>query len=284
MVHSGGTLVLHGYSHQFDDRPNPYSGTSGSDYEFYTAHIDAQNDVQLDGPVPGDSLQWAADRMRRGRAELTMVGLPDPGAFEFPHYAGSADDYRAADAVFGVRYDQGTYFGGWCPAGACGTGTAQSSELYQQFFPYPVRDVYGSVVVPENLGNIAPDAYNNNAPRLPTDLIDAAQAMTVVRDGVASFFYHPFLGIDQLRETVRGIEALGYRFVSPFEVLSDPVRGDATMRSAQPDKKLTEPNEKTVAPTAPSPTRAPSGEHRHRGGCDSHIARLPARRRWGRRR
>ncbi|MGH3547693.1 MAG: DUF2334 domain-containing protein [Pseudonocardiaceae bacterium] len=225
MAARGGTLVLHGYSHQFADRPNPYSGTSGSDYEFYTAHVDAQNYVQMDGPVPGDSAQWAADRMQRGRTELTKVGLPDPGAFEFPHYAGSAEDYRAANAVFGVRYDQGTYFGGWCPDGACGAGTAHPAELYQQYFPYPVRDVYGSVVVPENIGNIAPEAYNNNAPRLPADLIDAARAMTVVRDGLASFFYHPFLGVDRLRETVRGIEALGYRFVSPLDVLSDPVRG-----------------------------------------------------------
>ncbi len=250
MVSNGGTLLLHGYTHQFGDQPNPYSGTSGSDYEFYTAHVDAHNDVQLDGPVPGDSAQWAADRMRRGRAALTTVGLPDTGAFEFPHYAGSTDDYRAVNAMFGVRYDQGTYFGGWCPGGACGTGTAQPSELYQQYFPYPVRDVYGSVVVPENLGNITPEAYNNNAPRLPADLIDGARAMTVVRDGVASFFYHPFLGVDRLRETVHGIEALGYRFVSAYDLLSDPVRGDTkALSGGRPDREGSgEFNGKAVGP------------------------------------
>jgi hypothetical protein len=37
----------------------------------------------------------------------------------------------------------------------------------------------------------------------------------VVRDGVAVFFYHPEDSISYPRQTVNGLKALGYTFVSP---------------------------------------------------------------------
>jgi uncharacterized protein YdaL len=87
-----------------------------------------------------------------------------------------------------------------------------------QFFPYAVTDVYGSKVLPENLGNYEPQAYNQHPPRLPADMLATAKRNLVVRDGFASFFYHPYLGVEALAETVTGIQALGYTFVSPSEV------------------------------------------------------------------
>ena len=36
-----------------------------------------------------------------------------------------------------------------------------------------------------------------------------------MRDGFASFYFHPFFELSMLRETVDGIRALGYTFVSP---------------------------------------------------------------------
>jgi uncharacterized protein YdaL len=219
-VDRGATLVSHGYTHQYEDLRNPYSGVSASDYEFYLAYVDEQNDVQLSGPVPSDSKGWAAERMARARAEFVRVELPAPAIFEFPHYTASAVDYQAAHEQFGVRYDQGTYFASLCPAGACSTAADPSSTgLFQQYFPYPVRDVYGSVVIPENIGNIS-EAFNNNEARTPQDLIDNARAMTVVRDGVASGFFHPFLPIGQLEEVVTGIQQLGFEFVAPADILA----------------------------------------------------------------
>jgi uncharacterized protein YdaL len=217
----GATIIMHGYSHQHADAANPYDGVSAGDFEFYTAHVDEQNAVRLDAPVPEDSRQWASDRLAVGRAEFTRVGLADPGIFEFPHYAGSAVDYQAVHDMFGVRYDQGTYFSGQCPQGRCSTTEDPGSAgLSSQYFPYPVRDVYGSVVVPENLGNIS-DAYNNNAARTAQDVVDAAGAMTVVRDGVASTFFHPFLPLSELQAVVDGIQADGFRFVSPSDIVHD---------------------------------------------------------------
>ncbi|HEX6870810.1 MAG TPA: DUF2334 domain-containing protein, partial [Micromonosporaceae bacterium] len=185
---------------------------------FYLAHVDNANNVQLDGPVPGDSLQWASHRMALSRGEFVRAGLPDPDIFEFPHYTAARPDYQAVNEMFGVRYDQGSYFDGLCPGGDCGRQARDAGEMFQQFFPYPVRDVYGSVVIPEDLGNIS-EAYNNNPARGPADILAAAAATTVVRDAVASAFYHPFLGTGQLAQVVDGIRALGYTFVSPYQML-----------------------------------------------------------------
>lgn len=214
----GGILTMHGLSHQFADRGNPYRGTSADDYEFYLAHVDKNNNVQLDGPVPQDSTAWAKDRMQLGRGEFRRVGLPDPELFEFPHYTASMASYEAANEVFGVRYDQGTYFGGLCPAGHCDKRPGKPGELFQQFFPFLVRDVYGSVVIPENLLNVSA-SYNNNPPRSVQDVLDNAAAMGVVRDAVVSTYYHPFLGTGRLAQVVSGIKKLGYTFVSPYDLL-----------------------------------------------------------------
>jgi uncharacterized protein YdaL len=117
--------------------------------------------------------------------------------------------------MFSSRYDRGLYFPGVLSGGA-----VDHTKLVGQFFPYAVRDVYGTALVPENLGNIEPEPFNNHPARLPADLVAAAQANLVVRDGVASFFYHPYLGTGYLKQTVEGVQALGYTFVSASAVLA----------------------------------------------------------------
>jgi uncharacterized protein YdaL len=210
----GGTLLMHGYTHQHAEHANPYRGVSAEDYEFYLAHIDARDNVVLDGPVPEDSRRWAANRIAAGARVMRTVGLPEPTIFEFPHYAGSAEDYRAVAEAFGVRYERAMYFPGPL-AGA----PADHAAAVEQFFPYPVRDVYGTAVVPENLGNYVPVGLNNRAARHPADLIATARLNRVVRDGFASFFYHPYLGVGPLAEIIEGIREAGYEFVTPEEAL-----------------------------------------------------------------
>ena len=90
-----------------------------------------------------------------------------------------------------------------------------TTAVASQFFPYVVRDVYGSKVLPENLGSVNPARWHTYQSRLPEDIIRAARANLVVRDGFASFFFHPFLDLHYLKTTVRGIRALGYTFVDP---------------------------------------------------------------------
>ncbi|BFV56865.1 polysaccharide deacetylase family protein [Kitasatospora sp. CMC57] len=229
LIANGGTMLMHGYTHQFSNIANPYNGVSGDDFEFYRAQCSitqyppyqfrtpCQNTdwVIHQGPVPGDSAAWAQSRITAATAEFRAAGLPVPTIFEFPHYAGSAVDYRTVEPLFAARYERSLYFGG-----VLSGGSIDYSMLIGQFFPYPVHDVYGETVLPENLGNYEPIMSNNNPPRLPADMIASAKLNLVVRDGYASFFYHPSYGLNPLKQTVTGIKALGYTFISPATALA----------------------------------------------------------------
>ncbi len=209
MQSHGGTLLMHGYTHQYSNVPNPYNGVSADDFEFYLAHVDAANNVVYDGPVAEDSQAWAQGRITDSFATFTAAGLGKPTIFEFPHYAGSDVDNRAVAASFQVRYDRGLY-----PSGALRGGTLDNSKIIGQFFPYTVRDIYGALVVPENIGNVELEPFNNHPPHLPADIVASAQLNTAVRDGVASFFFHPYLDVSYLKPIVDGVQAAGYTFVS----------------------------------------------------------------------
>jgi uncharacterized protein YdaL len=210
-VSLGGELVMHGTTHQYASAPNPYDGVSASDFEFWTAFVDERDRVVLHGPVAEDSADWARERVDRGLREFAAAGLPRPTTFEYPHYAGSAVDSRAIAELLPTAYHRGFYF-----PGQLGGGELDVARGYGQYFPYVVRDVYGWKVLPENLGNYQPVAYNAGVPVvLVDDLVRFARANRVVRDGFASFFFHPFFDVGILEEIVRGIQAEGYTFVSP---------------------------------------------------------------------
>ena len=68
-ISDGGTLVQHGYTHQYSNVDNPFSGVTGDDFEFYRAQCsttsaapytfvapcsDADSVIE-EGPLPGDS-------------------------------------------------------------------------------------------------------------------------------------------------------------------------------------------------------------------------------------
>ncbi|TJZ59373.1 DUF2334 domain-containing protein [Streptomyces piniterrae] len=214
MIGHGGTMVMHGVTHQLDHKPNPYDGVSGSDYEFVTAHQNAKQDVVMDGLVPGHARERTLARLDRGLAEFKAAGLPRPQVFEFPHYAAGPDDYQAVGQRFGYRYDETMTY-----ASSLSGGVPDLRQRDDQFYPYVVRDVYGTAVIPESLGNVEATGHNGRPPRGPKDIVGAARRTLVVRDGVASFFYHPPLGPGKLREILQGIRDLGYRFVGPQDVM-----------------------------------------------------------------
>ena len=206
----GGVLVGHGYTHQWDGASNPYNGVTGDDVEFYRVTEDADGDVNPVGPLPDDrSTAWSEHRIVAANREISAAGLDAPRIFEFPHYFASSTAYRAAARRFAVRWERSTYF-----ANALGGGRVVRKSA-SQFFPYAVRDAYGSKVLPENLGSLSPNAWHSYQARTPRDLIRAARANLAIRDGFAAFYFHPFLDLDLLKRTVDGILALGYTFVDP---------------------------------------------------------------------
>ena len=219
----GGTLIMHGHTHQFERLRNPYDGITGNDFEFYRAHVNKENYVHYDGPVPGDSTPWARARIDKGIEVWKAAGLAAPTIFEFPHYAASAADYAAVDQKFGLRYERAIYFRGTL------AGRPDPGRQDGQFFPYPLRDVYGSWVIPENLGNVELVGYNHNTSRTAAQIVATAKRNLAVRDGFASFFFHAYLGPAQLKLIVPQIKGLGYQFVAPDSLLAE-----ATERPSRP--------------------------------------------------
>ncbi|MFC8918004.1 DUF2334 domain-containing protein [Streptomyces sp. NPDC047821] len=214
LMDHGGTMIMHGVTHQLGTLKNPYHGVSGEDFEFFMAHQDHREFVIPDGLVPGASREWALERIDQGLGEFRAAGLPRPQIWEFPHYAAGPFDYEAVAQDFGYRYDATMVY-----ASSVHGGFPNAHERADQFFPYGVRDVYGTAVIPENLGNVETSGHNGQPPRTAEDIVDAARTNLVVRDGVASFFYHPPLGVDRLDEILRGIRDLGYDFVRPSDVM-----------------------------------------------------------------
>jgi uncharacterized protein YdaL len=206
----GGVMLEHGWTHQYSNIANPYDGVTGDDFEFYRVVENADHTLTWVGPVAEDSATWNRSRIDGAAGDFRRAGLTTPTIFEFPHYSGSATSYREVAKVFGTRYERSLYF-----RGVLTGGNADHSRMVGQLFPYVVRDVYGTKVLPENVGNVEPEDWFQYKARLPGQIIADAQRNLVVRDGFASFYFHPFFDINYLKQTVEGIQAAGYTFVSP---------------------------------------------------------------------
>ena len=87
---------------------------------------------------------------------LAAAGLAAPTIFEFPHYAASEADYTAVKGLFTNAYDRRLYF----PRNSA--GRPDYTRPTGQFFPYDVVDVYGTRIIPENMGNYEPEAFNQH--------------------------------------------------------------------------------------------------------------------------
>jgi|GEM_PF-623776 len=259
MVKGGGQIFLHGYTHQYDATPNPYNGLTGDDCEFFLAQWNEElAETEILGPVPEDSAAWVNDRIDRGLAELSAVGLR-PVAWETPHYIASALDSVEFGKRFAAVSGRVLYFSSLGPYCA------------GQFYPYVIeRDVYGQKVLPENLGNVEPVPFYDYPVRLPEDILRAAQKNLVVRDGWASAYFHPYYDPEYLVDVVDGVRALGYTYVSVPTLVADagpdkttvagaPVvlEGSASGGSA-PYSYLWSPAAGLSDPTAARPTAVPS--------------------------
>ena len=208
MQQHGGVLIEHGYTHQYSNVANPYTGVTGDDCEFFRLTLNPDFTLNYLGPVPEDSAAWATNRVTAAAQEFAAAGLAAFGMFTFPSYLASATDYHVVAQYFTTRAERSLYYVGLL------SGTIDPTRYVGQYFPYVVHDVYDSKVLPDNLGGISPQPYFGIPPRLPADIIADAQRSLVVRDGFASFFYNPSDDISYLRATVQGLKGLGYTFVS----------------------------------------------------------------------
>ncbi len=177
-VAKGGTIILHGASHQL-------RGISGDDYEFW--------DDVTGAPVSYETTDWVAQKIELALKECFANGLY-PLAWETPHYSASMEVYGIVARYFDTFYDR------IMAAEISGT---------QQILPYSlVLKSLGVRLIPENLGYVEvgrPD---------PGPIIINAERMTAVRDGIASFFFHPFVAVKHLKRIVREMKGQGWTFDS----------------------------------------------------------------------
>ncbi len=208
----GATLVAQGLTHQSGQRRNPHQRVSGGDAEYFA--LDLVDGVLVQrGPLQRNGVDDWRGRFAEARRAWGDSGLPRPILFSAPLQAASVEAYAAAREDHAARYDRSLYFPGEADGGA--PDYRRGSRF--QFFPYEAVDIRGDFVIPENLGAPAEG-------RGPERLIEAAERNLAVRDGFASFAF-PWQGEpEDLRAAVRGIAALGYRFVGPGEVIRDAPR------------------------------------------------------------
>ncbi|MFC5496848.1 DUF2334 domain-containing protein [Caenimonas terrae] len=215
----GGEIVMHGYTHQYGKMNNPHTDVSGDDYEFWN--------IVANTPVAEDSTAWALGRLIAGAGELAMAGY-QPVAWETPHYQGSALSSKAVPMVFKTTYQRVVYY----TADKPNFNAATSKDFAMgQIFPYVIKkDYYGQRVIPESLGNIEYDIHTidptSNYNYTPADIYGNAQYALTVRDGFASFFFHPFWlepalnlpGFADFQKVIDGITQLGFTWVAPSKV------------------------------------------------------------------
>lgn len=127
-----------------------------------------------------------------------------------------------------------------------------------QIFPYVIpKDYYGQRVLPERIGNIAYDISaidpTSNFNCTWQDLLINAQYGLVVRDGFASFFFHPSWwepkfnkpGFVDVKSLMESITKLGDTWIAPSKVVNQ--RKTASVHGCSQPNHLTHPTASMMA-------------------------------------
>lgn len=207
-----GRIFQHGYTHQFENLKNP-SGISGDDWEFWRVELDANGNRITSMPIPGMTATSALQRIQAGRTILvnlsTRSANTTPVGWTTPHYEADPSYYATFNQVYNRVMERRIYRVGTVIAG--------------QFFPYPVRDVNGTLMLPETLGSVQPNYL------LPM-VEEAARANRVLRCPWAGHFFHAYTidpdyngpnayTVAQFEGFLRYVrDTLGYTYVDPTTV------------------------------------------------------------------
>lgn len=205
MQDNGGSVVLHGYTHQFrttetgegfefwdvendmpvyhgpDDEPRNKSASSFATNEDYQAYMIENKRFESD---------YVRQRLTRGVQELSNFGLY-PLAFEAPHYTMSQNGYRVASEHFS------TY-----------VGQVQLSDEYWEAMdttPNVSKPTLlnGMTLLPETIGYVQPG--DNQAVE---KMMARAEEYQISDGGMIGGFYHPYLGVEGLEDLLDEMETI----------------------------------------------------------------------------
>ncbi|MFV0557589.1 MAG: DUF2334 domain-containing protein [Enterococcus sp.] len=201
MQANGASIVLHGYRHQYRQ------SETGEGFEFWDVENDrpilqaSDEPVKLRSDFASDELYqdflttgqefettYTEAAIENGVEELVANGLY-PLAFEAPHYTMSQNGYHIVAQHFSSYVGQLQL-----------SDTTWESQ-YQPTYASNPNFLGGMTVYPETLGYVE-DGDDSAIATIQTEVADYAP----FDQKYLSAFYHPYLGIDQLKQLVATLE------------------------------------------------------------------------------
>ncbi|WP_297134486.1 polysaccharide deacetylase family protein [Terrisporobacter sp.] len=169
MQDKGGSVILHGYTHQIGNEE-----VSGEGYEFW--------DMKNDKPIDEDIEIYVKDRILSGLRLCIKNGIY-PLGFEAPHYAMNIHGYKEIKKYFS------TYVGQY---------QNNDYNFVTNSPPYTIENSNAfNKLIPENLG------YVDDTDMFSIDKIkENFKKLSMVRGYSGGFFFHPYLDIEYLKEVV----------------------------------------------------------------------------------
>lgn len=178
MVERGGTVALHGYTHQH------YKSETGEGFEFWDAFEDR--------PLNVNYADYIRDRVIKGIEVCLENGLY-PLAFIPPHYAMAQEGYAELKKYFSTVIGQIQTTDRWFATEAP---------------PYEIKNTKRfNRLLPESLGYVG-EGGSNDVKKI---LVNATKLL-VVRDATTGVFFHSYMDIEYLKQIVEGLKSLGYVF------------------------------------------------------------------------
>lgn len=181
MQDRGGSVILHGYDH------GGFKGANDDeDFEFW--------DGENNSPVNWDLSTYIHNNIGDAIKECVKNGIY-PLGFEAPHYGMDSKGYKEIKKYFS------TYVGQY-----------QSSDdnFTTTSYPYILKNTECfNMLIPENLEYVNPndEMWFNNFKR-------NYDVLNIVRAPVGGFFYHSFVGMDDLKKIVDFLKSKNVEFLN----------------------------------------------------------------------
>lgn len=173
MQDKGGTIVLHGYTHQSGDVE-----ISGEGYEFW--------DIKNDKASNEDMEYYIKDRVLSG-LRLCIENNIYPLSFEAPHYAINIDGYKELKKYFS------TYVGQY---------QNNNYKFATNRSPFIIKNSESfNKLIPENLGYV-----DENDDFAIDKIKENFKKLSMVRGYTGGFYFHSYLDISYLKEIVEFLQ------------------------------------------------------------------------------
>ncbi|PES79385.1 hypothetical protein CN505_11075 [Bacillus cereus] len=203
MQDNGGSIVMHGYTHQF------YDSETGEGFEFWDVKTDQPiRQPNHEKPKTKEDFQstedynkyvengkafeekYTKDHIEKGITELVEAKLY-PVAFEAPHYTMSQKGYEILSQYFS------TY------VGQLQLNDTTWKSMHSPAYISTPSFLHGMKLIPETVGFIEEDK-----PQAIAKMKERAVSIEKLSDGIIGAFYHPYLGVTPLKEVLKELESI----------------------------------------------------------------------------